>query len=158
MNRELAAYLRLQVLITAVLNFFIAGMIAGLIYHQAVLVPADSVSVVIDIMITSFLTFAITAPFARASLRRDKTGGVIEAKSSSARLLSRLSRRPLLMCILIGTCTVFLLSVSAVSLLSFFHVISVPFYLYVAVKSVSCSALGAFVTGTVLYAGMLRTE
>ena len=158
MNKDLAAYLRMQAIITAVLNFFIGGMIAALIYHQAVLVPADSVSVAIDIMITSFLTFSITAPFARASLRRDKTGGVIEAKSSAAFMLSRLSHRPLLMCILIGTCTIFLLSVSAVSLLSLLHVTSLPFYIYVAVKSFFCAALGAFVTGTVLYTGMLRTE
>lgn len=79
MNRELIAYLRAQAIIAAAFNFFIGGMIAALIYHKADFVPTDAV--VIDLTITCLLTFAITTPFCRAGLRRDKTGGVIPAKT-----------------------------------------------------------------------------
>ena len=71
MNRELIAYLRAQAIIAAAFNFFIGGMIAALIYHKADFVPTDAV--VIDLTITCLLTFAITTPFCRAGLRRDKT-------------------------------------------------------------------------------------
>lgn len=158
MNKELRTYVRAQALITGAFNFFIAGMIAGLLHHQADGVTTDAVSIVIDILITCFLTFAITAPFARASLRRDNTGGVIPARSSITRLLARMSRHPALMCILTGISTAIFLSILTVSLFSLLSVNSVPFYLYVVLKSLFCMVLGAYVTCIVLYSGMLRLE
>lgn len=81
MNRELAVYLRIQASVSAAFSFFIGGMAAALIYHKADFVPADAISNAIDITITCLLTFAITTPFCRASLRRDKTGGVLAANA-----------------------------------------------------------------------------
>ena len=99
MNRELAVYLRIQASVTAAFSFFIGGMAAALIYHKADFVPADAISIAIDITITCLLTFAITTPFCRASLRRDKTGGVLAAKTPLARLQARIFRRPVLLVI-----------------------------------------------------------
>lgn len=73
MNRELAVYLRIQASVTAAFSFFIGGIDVALIYHKADFVPADAISIAIDITITCLLTFAITTPFCRASLRRDGT-------------------------------------------------------------------------------------
>ena len=158
MNRELAVYLRTQAAIAAVFNFFIGGMIAALIYHKADFVPTDAISIAIDLLITCLLTFAVTTPFSRASLRRDKTGGVLPVNTSPARLLARLSRRPVLLCLSLGLCAALILSVPAALLFSLLGVTSVPFYLYILLKSVFCAVLGAFATGTVLYAGMCRIE
>lgn len=72
MNRELAAYLRIQAVIAATFNFFIGGMIAALIYHKADFVPTDIVSIAIDLGVTYLLTFAITVPFCRASCAETK--------------------------------------------------------------------------------------
>lgn len=94
MTGELFSYLRVQALISAVLNLFIGGFIASLIYHRADLVPTDALNIAIDITITCLLTFLITAPFCRSSLRRDQTGGVLDAKTRATRLLSRLFAVP----------------------------------------------------------------
>ncbi len=59
MNRELAAYLRLQVALAAAFNFFIGGMTASLIYHKADFVPTEPISIAIDLTFTYLLTFAI---------------------------------------------------------------------------------------------------
>ena len=156
MSRELSAYLRVQAIIAAAFNFFIGGMIAALIYHKAELVPADAISIAIDLTVTCLLTFAITTPFCRASLRRDKTGGVFTAQT--ARLLARLSRRPALLCISLGLFTALILFILTASLFALLGVTAVPFYLYIALKSVFSAALGAFVTCTALYAGMCRAD
>lgn len=156
MNRELAVYLRLQAAIAAAFNFFISGMIAALIYHKADFVPTDAISIAIDITITCLLTFAITTPFCRASLRRDKIGGVLAAKTLPARLLARLSRRPVLLCISLSLCAALVLSALTASFFALLNVIAVPFYLYVALKSVFSLMLGAFATCVVLYAGMCQ--
>lgn len=154
MSRELAVYLRLQAAIAAAFNFFIGGMFAALIYHKADFVPTDSISIAIDITITCLLTFAITTPFCRASLRRDKTGGVLAAKTPPARLLARLSRRPVLLCASLSLCAALILSALTASFFALLDVTAVPFYLYVALKSVFSAVLGAFATCSVLYAGM----
>lgn len=156
MNRELAVYLRLQTTVSAAFNFFIGGMIAALIYHKADFVPINATSIAIDITITCLLTFAITTPFCRASLRRDKTGGVLTAKTPLARLLARLSRRPALLCVSLGLCAALILSALTASLFVLSGVTVVPFYLYIALKSAFCAMLGAFATRTMLYAGMCR--
>jgi len=156
MNRELTVYLRTQATIAAAFNLCIGGLIASLIHHKADVVPADAISIAIDLLITCLLTAAITTPFCRASLRRDKTGGVLPVKTSFARLLARLYRRPVLLCVSIGVGAALMLSALAASVLALLGVTAVPFYLYIALKSVLCAALGAFVTITVLYAGMCR--
>ncbi|MDD4097069.1 MAG: hypothetical protein PHP22_12605 [Oscillospiraceae bacterium] len=158
MTKELTSYLRLQALICAAFNFFIGGFIAALIYHRSDSVPTDAVSISIDITITCLLTFLITAPFCRSSLRRDKTGGIIDAKSDATRLLSKLSRRPVTLCLLFGAITALILSALLVPLFLILRVSEVPFYFYIALKSLFCAAMGAYVTVVVLFAGMLRTE
>ncbi|MEL7565958.1 MAG: hypothetical protein AAGU27_13860 [Dehalobacterium sp.] len=154
MNRELAVYLRLQAVIAAAYNFFISGMIAALIYHKADFVPTDTISIAIDITITCLMTFAITTPFCRSSLRRDKTGGVLAAKTPPARLLAWLSRCPVLMVISLSLCAMLILFALTASFFALLGVTAVPFYLYIALKSVFSAALGAFATCAVLYAGM----
>ncbi|MDD4096343.1 MAG: hypothetical protein PHP22_08910 [Oscillospiraceae bacterium] len=158
MTKELTSYLRLQALICAAFNFFIGGFIAALIYHRADFVPTDAVSISIDITITCLLTFLITAPFCRSSLRRDKTGGLLDAENLATRFLSGLSRRPVAMCLLFGTITALILSALVVPLFLILRVSTVPFYLYIALKCLFCAAMGAYVTVTVLFAGMLKTE
>jgi hypothetical protein len=158
MTRELTSYLRIQAIICAAFNFFIGGFIAALIYHQADFVPTDAVSISIDIMITCLLTFLITTPFCRSSLRRDKTGGILVAKSAAARWLSGLSRHPILMCLLLGVCTALILSIPVILLFMILRVSAVPFYLYIVLKCLFCAAMGVYVTVTVLFAGMLRPE
>ena len=74
MNRELAVYLRIQASVTAAFSFFIGGMAAALIFHKADFVPADAVSIAIDITITCLLTFAITTPFCREACAEIKPG------------------------------------------------------------------------------------
>lgn len=154
MNRELAVYLRIQASVTAAFSFFIGGMAAALIFHKADFVPADTISIAIDITITCLLTFAITTPFCRASLRRDKTGGVITAMTPPARLLARLFRRPVLLVISFSLCAALILSALTALFFVLLGVTAVPFYLYILFKSVSCAMLGAFAAFAVLYAGM----
>lgn len=153
MNRELAVYLRIQVSVTTAFSFFIGGMAAALIYHKADFVPADATSIAIDITITCLLTFAITTPFCRASLRRDKTGGVLAAKTPPARLLARLFRRPVLLVVSFSLCAALILSALTALFFALLGVTGVPFYLYILFKSVFCAMLGAFAAFVVLYAG-----
>ena len=146
MNRELAVYLRIQASVSAAFSFFIGGMAAALIYHKADFVPADAVSTTIDITITCLLTFAITAPFCRTSLHRDKTGGVLAAKAPPARLLARLFRRPVLLIVSLGLGAALILSSLTALLFALLGMTSVPFYLYIVLKSVFSAMLGAFAT------------
>lgn len=156
MNKELVAYFRLQAIIAAAYNFFISGMISGLIYHKVDFVKADTISIAIDITITCLLTFFISTPFSRASLRRDKIEGIFTVKTPLARLLAWLYRYPVLLCVVLSLCTSLILSVLTAMFLSLLGVNAVPFYSYVAFKSVLCAVLGTFATCVVLYAGMCR--
>ncbi len=158
MNSEPIAYLRLQAAVAAAYNFFISGMIAGLIYHKADFVPTDAISLALGITITCLLTFAITTPFCRASLRRDKTGGVLIAKTPQARVLARLFRHPVLLSVSLGLVAALILSVLKVSFFVLIGVTAMPFYLYVAFKSVFAAGLGVLATCTVLYAGMCHRQ
>jgi len=154
MNRELAVYLRIQASVSAAFGFFIGGMIAALIYHNADFVPADAISTTIDITITCLLTFAITTPFCRASLHRDKTWGVLTARTPQARLLVRLSRRPVLLIVSLGLCVALILSSLSALLFALLGVTAVPFYLYVVLKSMFSAMLAAFASCAALCAGM----
>lgn len=158
MDREFAIYLRLQAAIAAAFNFFIGGMIAALIYHKADFVPTDTISIAIDLAITCLLTFAITTSFSRASLRGNRTGDVIAAKTPAARLLAWLSRCPVLMCAALGLFTALILFALTVSLFALLGVTALSFYLYIMLKSFFSAALGAFAACMTIYAGMCRTE
>jgi len=157
MSRELASYLRLHAVIAAAFNLFIGGLIASLLYHKADVVPTDPVSIAIDLLITCLLTFAISTPFCRASLRRDGTGGVLSMNSPPARLLAWLFYRPAIMSVSLGICVALALFALLASLFTLLGVTDMPFYPYIAFKSALCAALGAFATVTMLYAGMCGT-
>ena len=154
MKREVAGYLRLQATVAAAFNFFIGGMIAALIYHKVDFVPTNAFNIAIDITITCLLTFAITTPFCMLSLRRDKTGGVLVAKTPLTRLFAWLSSRPALLCISLALCAALILFALAASLLAFLNVTAMPFYLYIVLKSIFSSVLGASATYTMLCAGI----
>ena len=94
MNAELKAYFSIQAKIAAAFNFFINGMIAGLIYHTAEVVPTDVVSIAIDLVITCLLIFTITAFFCRAGLKSTKTQGILPPANNFVRFLARLFRIP----------------------------------------------------------------
>lgn len=158
MNKEIAAYLRIQAAIAAAFSFFIGGMIAALIYHKADFVPTDIISIAIDLTIICVLTFAITAPFSRASLRRDRTGGIIAAKSPPERLLAWLFRRPVLLSAAPGLFTALMLFALTAPLFALLGVTALPFYVYIALKATFSAALGAFAACTTLYAGMCETK
>lgn len=158
MNRELTAYLRLQATVAAAYNLFINGMVAGLIYHKADFVPADPVGIAIDLTITCLSAFIISTPFCLAGLRRDKTGGILPAATRPARLLARLFRRPVLFCVSFGLGTALIVFIVTAPFLKLAGVSAVPFYLYVALKSVFGAVLGAFTSTVLLYAGMCRAE
>lgn len=158
MNRWLAVYLRIQASVSAAFSFFIGGMAAALICHKADFVPTDAVSTAIDITITCLLTFAITTPFCRASLHRDKTGGVLAANTRPARLLARLFRRPVLLIVSLGLGAALILFALTALFFALLGVTAVPFYLYVLLKSMFSAMLGAFATCMVLFAGMCDAE
>ena len=158
MNRELAVYMRIQASVSAAFSFFIGGMVAALDYHKADFVPTDATSTTIDITITCLLTFAIIAPFCRASLHRDKTWGVITAKAPPARLLAWLFRRPVLLIVSLGLGAALILFALTALFFALLGVTAVPFYLYVLLKSMFSAMLGAFATCMVLFAGMCGAE
>jgi hypothetical protein len=136
MNRELTAYLRLQAIVAAAYNFFIVGMIAGLIYHKPDFVLTTPVSIFIDQMLTCLFAFIISLPFSRASLRRDKVGGILPVKTRLARLLAWLFRRPVLLCVSFGFGTALLVFALTAPFMSLLGMTAIPFYLYVALKCV----------------------
>lgn len=154
MNRELAVYLRIQASVSAAFSFIIGGMVAALVYHKADFMPTDATSTTIDITVTCLLTFTIITPFSSASLHRDKTWGVITAKSPPARLLARLFRRPVLPVVSLSLCAAPTLSALTDLFFALLGVAAVPFYLYVLLKNVFSAMLDAFTTCMVLYAGM----
>ncbi|OQB24946.1 MAG: hypothetical protein BWY11_00769 [Firmicutes bacterium ADurb.Bin182] len=158
MKREIAVYLKIQAAISAAFNFFIGGMIASLIYHKADFVKTDALSIAFDLTITCLMTFAITTPFCRMSLRRDKTEGALAANSPQARLFVWLFNRPLLLCVTLGLGSALVLFVPAAAFFALISVKAVPFYFYVLLKSLFSAAFGAFATCTVLYAGMCSDD
>ncbi|HWQ50963.1 MAG TPA: hypothetical protein VN369_04080 [Terriglobales bacterium] len=158
MTPELAAYLKLQAAVSAALNFFVMGMVSGLIYHKADFVPTDPVSLGVDLGLTCLSAFMISMPLTRAGLRRDKTGDVLEATSPQSRFLARLFRRPLLFCLLFGFGTAALVFALAAPLFALAGAFALPFYAYVALKSTFGAALGAFVSTVLFYGGMCRVQ
>lgn len=158
MNPELKAYLRLEATVAAAFNFFINGMISALIYHKADWVPADALSITIDLTLTCLFTFTVSAFFNRASLRRTQTAGILHTCNRAVRLLSRLFRRPALFGVLIGAITAVLLLALVVPVLAVLDVEVLPFAVYITFKTLFCALLGGGVALLELYAGMCRAE
>lgn len=156
MHDEIRAYLRLEARVAAAFNFFISGMIIALIYHQADTVATDAVSIGIDLAITCLLIFTVSAFFCRASLRRTKTAGILEPPHPSVRYLSRLFRRPLRFGFWLGLVTAAALFAVTAPILVLLGFQSVPFGLYVALKTLFCALLGGGVAWAELYLGMCR--
>ena len=154
MTEEIKAYLRLEAVVTAAFNFFINGMIAAMIYHKAEWVPADTMSLAIDLTLTCFMTSAITITFCRASLRRTKTESILETKNPLLRRLGRIARRPVLFGASMGLMTLLVLFALVVPAFTLLKISALPFGVYIVLKSLFAALLGAFVTLTALYAGM----
>lgn len=157
MNKEIRAYLHLEVMVAAAFNFFINGMVAALIYHKADMVPTDTLSIAIDLTLTCIFIFAITAFFSWGSLRRSKNVGIFEPGSKLLRHLSRLFRRPLLFGILLGLATAAVLFAVIAPIFALLGLQAIPFGLYIALKTIFCALLGGSAALTELYAGMCRT-
>ena len=158
MTDELKAYFSIQAKIAAAFNFFINGMIVGLIYHMAEEVPTDVISIAIDILITCLLTFTLTAYFVRAGLKSTKTAGILPPANRFARFLARLFRAPLGFGLLIGFASAIALSIVVGSVFILTGITALPFYLYIVLKPISCMLLGVGVTILEMYAGMCKTE
>jgi hypothetical protein len=158
MNKELMAYLGLEAKVSAAFNFFINGMISALIYHKADFVPADNISLAIDLLLTCLLMFILTALFSTASLRRTNTIGILEPGNKAIRKLSRLFRRPILFGLLMGMATAAVLFALAAPVFALLGVKTFTFSAYIALKAVGCALLGGTVTMTALYLGLFRVE
>ncbi|MEA4849537.1 MAG: hypothetical protein VB106_20090 [Clostridiaceae bacterium] len=158
MNEELRNYLRIEIIVAAAFNFFISGMVTGLIYHKADHIPTDTASIAVDLFITCLLTFTITAFFCRRSLKAAKTADILPLAGMWTRRLSRLFRRPLLFGILLGPAAAVILFALIAPIFALLHINALPFYPYVLLKSLSVMLLGGGVTLLSLYAGMCRPE
>lgn len=158
MDKEIKAYLSIEMKVAAVFNFFINGMVIALIYHKADMVPTDTVSLAIDLTLTCLFTFIVSAFSNRASLRRTKTAGILDAPNSVTRRLSRLFRRPVLFGTLLGFFAAAVLFGLAAPVFALLGLKELPFSLYITLKTVFCALLGGGVTLIELYAGMCRAE
>ncbi len=157
MNRELAAYLRMEATVAAAFSFFITGMLVALIHHKADSVPFDAFSIALDLLITCPSTFIITAFFGRASLRRTKTAGILANPAScnrAASLAGRLFRRPALFGLLLGLGVAAPLLALLAPLCALFGIAALPFGLYTALKCVLGALLGGGAALAALCAGL----
>ena len=158
LNKEIKEYINIEIKAAAAFNFFISGMITALIYHKADTVPTDTVSIAIDLTITCLLTFIISAFFNRASLRRTKTAGILDAPNRVIGYLSRLFRRPVQFGALLGFSTAIILFGLVAPVFALLGLKELPFSLYITFKTVFCALLGGGVTFIELYSGMCRAE
>lgn len=158
MNEEIRMYLSIEMKVAAAFNFFINGMVTALIYHKADTVPADTVSIAVDLSLTCLFTFIVSAFFNKASLRRTKTAGILEAPNPAIRGLSRLFRRPVLFGALLGFSTAAVLFGLVAPVFAFLGLTELPFGLYITLKTISCALLGGGVALIGLYAGMCKVE
>ena len=157
MNKELAAYMKIEGSVSGAFNFFINGMVAALIYHKADSVAVDALSLAIDLLSTCMGICILTSLFSRASLKRTKTTGILTGGSSLARFLGRLFRHSVLFGVFFGVVTataVFALTVSSLTLLG---ITGIPFGVYIALKCVFCALLGGGITALELYSGMNKS-
>ncbi|HWR23867.1 MAG TPA: hypothetical protein VN366_10385 [Feifaniaceae bacterium] len=158
MDKELISYLRTEAGISAAFNFFINGMLAALIHHKADWVPADAVSLAIDLALTCVFICTIGALFCAASLRRAKAGGVCAGQNPLIRRLGRLFRRPALFGLLLGALTAAALFALAAPIFTLLGIRAVSFSVYIALKTVFCALLGYFATLASLHAGLCREK
>ena len=157
MNEELKAYFKIEAKIAAAFNFFISGMVAGIIHHKADAISMDPVSIAIDLLITCILTFTVTAFFVRMSLRNTQTVDILPAPNRLMAFLAALFDSPLGFGVLMGVVTAVILFFIIAPLFALvFHVPALPFYLYVFVKALTSLALGACVTLLEMYSGMCQ--
>ncbi len=154
MTNELRAYIRLEAAVAAAFNFFINGMLAALIYHKADFVPINIISIPIDLVLTCWLMWILTAYFCRASLKRTKTAGILDGGGQLLRRLGRFLRYPLLYGFALGAFTAVVLSMLAVPLCALLGIYALPFGWYVALKVLFAMLLGGGVTRLTLTAGI----
>ena len=158
MNKELKSYLKTEMIIAAAFNFFINGMITALIHHKADYVATDVISIAIDLTCTCAFTFIISALFCRASVRRTKTAGILEAGNPFIRFSSKLFRHPILFGVVTGiTAAVMLFALTALFFL-WLGIYALPFGIYVALKCVFTALLGGGATLLALYSGMCEAN
>jgi hypothetical protein len=158
MNEEIKAYLSIEMKVAAAFNFFINGMVIALIYHKADMVPADTVSIAVDLSLTCLFTFIVSAFFNKASLGRTKTAGILEASNPVIRGLSRLFRHPVLFGALLGFFTAAVMFGLVAPVFAFLGLKELPFDLYLIMKTIFCALLGGGVALIELYAGMCKAE
>jgi hypothetical protein len=158
MDKEIKEYLSIEMKVAAAFNFFINGMVIALIYHKADMVPTDTVSLAVDLTLTCLFTFIVSAFFNRASLRRTKTAGILDAPNRVMGYLSRLFRRPVLFGALLGFSAAIILFGIAAPVFALLGLKELPFSLYITFKTVLCALLGGGVTFIELYSGMCRVE
>lgn len=158
MNKEIKAYISIEMKLAAAFNFFISGMITALIYHKADTVNTDTVSIVVDLIITCMLTFIISAFFNRASLRRTNTVGIFNVTNPVMRHLSRLFRHPVVFGALLGISTAIALFGLVVPVFALLGFKELPFSVYIALKTIFCALLGSAATFIELYTGMFKAE
>ena len=158
MDKEIKAYLSIEMKVAAAFNFFINGMIIALIYHKADMVPTGTVSLAVDLTLTCLFTFIVSAFFNRASLRRTKTAGILDAPNRVIGYLSRLFRRPVLFGALLGFSTAIIVIGLVAPIFAILGLKELPFSVYITFKTVFCALLGGGVTFIELYSGMCRAE
>ena len=165
MNKELKAYFSIEAKIGGAFNFFINGMIAGLIHHAAVMVSTDIISLAIELLSTCVLTFTITACFVRAGLKSTKTTAILPPANGFVRFLARLynaSAKGIVYPLRFGVPAGFLAAVAlyiiTAPLFTFLKISALPFYAFVLGKSFFCMLFGAGVTVLEMYVGMCKTE
>ena len=157
MDKNLKNYLKTEMIIAAAFNFFINGMIAGLIHHKAGNVATDVISIAIDLTATCLFTFIISALFCRASVKRTKTIGILETKNRFILFSSKLFRRPALFGLVMGIIAAAALFALTATLFALLGIASIPFGVYIALKSVFAALFGGGATLLELYSGMCKT-
>ncbi|HWR62163.1 MAG TPA: hypothetical protein VN580_11160 [Clostridia bacterium] len=158
MDKEIKAYLSIEMKVAAAFNFFINGMVTALIYRKADTVPTDTVSIAVDLILTCLFTFIVSSFFNKASLRRTKTDGILEAPNPVMGYLGRLFRRPVLFGALLGFSAAAVLFGLIAPVFALLGLKELPFGLYITLKTIFCALLGGGVTFIELYAGMCRAE
>jgi len=154
MNTDLLRYVKIEAAVGAAFNFFINGMVAGLIYHGADAVATDPISLAIDLVLTCVLTGVISALCIRASLRGTKTLGILPGGSPIVRWLARRFGRPALFGLGMGLLLVVVLYIPTALVFGLADIQALSFYTYIALKCVLAAVLGAGVTALEMYAGL----
>jgi len=154
MNREIHSYIRAEAILSGVINFFITGMCAALIYHKEDFIPADIIGFAVDEFIICMCIGILTALFGKASLKRTKFLETQTGGNSLLRFLSRLLRRAVLFGSLLGLVMFLAVFALTVSIFLLFSITQIPFGIYIPLKSTFFALLAAGATALELYSGM----